>query len=138
MVYEGEFEIKTRGESDIIDITSFVEAELKKSGVKSGICCVFIGGSTGAITTIEYEQGVINDLKRAIERIVPRNISYEHDRAWGDGNGFSHVRSAILKTSLCIPVRGGDLTLGTWQQIVFIECDNRVRRRRILVQIVGE
>lgn len=138
MVYEGEFEIKTSGESDIVDITDLVRAELKKSGIRSGLCCAFIAGSTGAITTIEYERGVINDLKRAIERIVPSNIAYEHDRAWGDGNGFSHVRSAILKTSLCVPVRGGELTLGTWQQIVFIECDNRARRRRILVQIVGE
>lgn len=138
MVYEGKFEIKTSGESDVINITDSVRAELKKSKIKSGILCAFIGGSTGAITTIEYERGVINDLIGAIERMAPSDIPYEHDRAWGDGNGFSHVRSAILGTSLCVPVRGGELTLGTWQQIVFVECDNRARQRKVLVQIVGE
>ena len=138
MVYEGEFEITTRGESDVIGITGNVKVELKRSSITSGICCVFIGGSTGAITTIEYEHGAINDLIKAIEKMVPKNIVYEHDRAWGDGNGFSHVRSAILGTSFSVPVRKGELTLGTWQQIVFVECDNRPRKRRIAVQIVGE
>ncbi len=138
MVYEGEFDLKTKGEPDVLDITANIKAILKKSGITSGICCVFLAGSTGAITTIEYETGVINDLRRAIERMAPKGIEYEHDRAWGDGNGFSHVRSALLGTSFSVPVRNGELVLGTWQQIVFVECDNRPRRRTIHVQIVGE
>lgn len=99
---------------------------------------VFCSGSTGSITTIEFESGVISDLKKAIEKIVPSNIPYEHDRRWGDGNGFSHVRAALMKPSLTVPVVRGTLTLGTWQQIVFIDFDNRGRNRNIVVQAVGE
>jgi secondary thiamine-phosphate synthase enzyme len=99
---------------------------------------VFCPGSTGAVTTIEYESGVLRDLQRAIEKIVPPDIPYEHDRRWGDGNGFSHVRAALMKPSLTIPVIKGRLTLGTWQQIVFIDFDNRKRSRNILVHVIGE
>jgi len=138
MVYEGEFELRTRGEPDVLNMTDKIKEILGKSGISSGICCISLAGSTGAITTIEYESGVVNDLAGAIERIAPKGIEYEHDRAWGDGNGFSHVRSALLGTSLSVPVRDGEPVLGTWQQVVFVECDNRPRRRTIYVQVVGE
>jgi len=95
-------------------------------------------GSTGSITTIEYESGVLQDLKDALERIAPSDIPYEHNKRWGDGNGFSHVRAALMKPSLTIPLVNGKLTLGTWQQIVFIDFDNRGRHRDIIVQIIGD
>ena len=109
-----------------------------QSGVQNGLVTIFCSGSTGGITTIEFESGIINDLKKAIEKIVPSNISYEHDKRWGDGNGFSHVRAALMKPSLTIPVVKGKLALGTWQQIVFMDFDNRERDRKIVVQIIGE
>ena len=99
---------------------------------------VFCSGSTGSITTIEYESGVIKDLQKAIERIVPSKGAYEHDKRWGDGNGFSHVRAALMKPSLTIPLIKGKLSLGTWQQIVFMDFDNRGREREIVVQVMGE
>ena len=98
---------------------------------------IFISGSTSSITTIEYESGVINDLKRAIERIAPQDMQYEHDRRWGDGNGYSHVRAALMGASLHVPIREGRLLLGTWQQIVLLDFDNRPRRREVQVQILG-
>ncbi len=96
---------------------------------------LFIDGSTAALTTIEYESGVVNDLKRAIDRLAPRDIAYEHDRRWGDGNGYSHVRAALLGPSLSIPLANGDMLLGTWQQIVLCDFDNRPRQREIIVQV---
>jgi secondary thiamine-phosphate synthase enzyme len=111
---------------------------LERSGIRDGLLTVFCRGSTGAVTTIEYESGVVNDLKKAIERVAPSNITYEHDKRWGDGNGFSHVRAALMKPSLTVPVMGGRLELGTWQQLVFIDFDNRPRNREIIVQITGE
>jgi secondary thiamine-phosphate synthase enzyme len=99
---------------------------------------VFCPGSTGAVTTIEYESGVLRDLQKAIEKIAPSNIPYEHDKRWGDGNGFSHVRAALMKPSLSIPMVKRRLALGTWQQIVFIDFDNRRRERNILIQVMGE
>jgi secondary thiamine-phosphate synthase enzyme len=99
---------------------------------------IFCPGSTGAVTAIEYESGVLRDLQKAIEKIVPSNIPYEHDARWGDGNGFSHVRAALMKPSLTIPLIKGKLTLGTWQQIVFIDFDNRGRRRNLTVQVIGD
>ncbi len=138
MVVKRHIRISTRGSNDIVDITDLVAHEVERSGVKEGIGCVMLPGSTGAITTIEYEPGVLNDLIRAIERLVPRNIPYEHDGVWGDGNGFSHVRSALLGTSFSFPISEGRPVLGTWQQIVFIECDNRPRNRKLILTIVGE
>jgi secondary thiamine-phosphate synthase enzyme len=128
----------TKGFSDIIDMTHHVIAVLKRSGIENGLVTVFCPGSTGAVTTIEYESGVLKDLQKTIEKIVPSNIPYDHDRRWGDGNGFSHVRAALMKPSLTIPFIKGRLTLGTWQQIVFIDFDNRRRERNLIVQIVGE
>jgi secondary thiamine-phosphate synthase enzyme len=98
---------------------------------------LFIAGSTAALTTIEYESGVVNDLRAAIERLFPRDLVYEHDRRWGDGNGYSHVRAAFLKPSLTIPIEDGRLLLGTWQQIVLLDFDNRPRQRRIKGQVMG-
>ena len=122
----------------MIDITPEVSAALKESEIANGLLTVFIPGSTGTITTIEYEEGVIEDLKAAVERIAPSNIPYKHDQKWGDGNGFSHVRAALMKPDLTIPVLDGRLMLGTWQQIVFIDFDNRARSRELIVQILGE
>ncbi len=129
--------INTRGFGDIIDITSQVLSVLRQESIAEGLVTVFCPGSTGSITTIEYEPGVLRDLKNALERIAPSNIPYEHDERWGDGNGFSHVRAALMKPSLSIPVASGKPTLGTWQQIVFIDFDNRPRHRNLVVQIIG-
>jgi secondary thiamine-phosphate synthase enzyme len=130
--------LSTKGFSDILDITHQVDTVIGRSRIENGLVTVFCPGSTGALTTIEYESGVLKDLQKAIEKIVPSNIPYEHDRRWGDGNGFSHVRAALMKPSLTIPLVKGRLALGTWQQIVFIDFDNRRRERNILVQVMGE
>jgi len=137
-IFSETISLTTKGFTDIIDITDQVEAGIKRSKIENGLVTVFCPGSTGALTTIEYESGVLMDLQRAIEKIAPSDIPYEHDRRWGDGNGFSHVRAALMKPSLSIPLDNGRLTLGTWQQIVFIDFDNRARQRNILLQIMGE
>ncbi|MEW6053990.1 MAG: secondary thiamine-phosphate synthase enzyme YjbQ [Nitrospirota bacterium] len=138
MIATDTISLQTKGFSDILDISGPVTKIVKQSDIQNGLVTVFCTGSTGGITTIEYESGVINDLKKAIEKIVPSDIPYEHDRRWGDGNGFSHVRAALMKPSLTIPLVEGRLVLGTWQQIVFIDFDNRGRDRNIVVQIMGE
>ena len=130
--------LSTKGFSDIIDITPSVRAIVEKSKIRNGTVTAFCSGSTGAVTTIEYESGALEDLKKAIERIAPSDIPYAHDRRWGDGNGFSHVRAALIGPSLTVPFLQGDLALGTWQQIVFIDFDNRGRQRNIRVQVMGE
>ena len=131
-------EISTNSDTDIVDITELVVQHLAQSNIQSGVMILFVPGSTGALTTIEYESGVIQDLRGAIERLVPRDIPYAHDRRWGDGNGYSHVRAALLGPSLHIPVVDGRLSLGTWQQVVLINFDNRARRRRVIIQAMGE
>jgi secondary thiamine-phosphate synthase enzyme len=138
MILSDTVSLSTKGFGDIQDITSPVAATVGKSKIKNGTVTVFCPGSTGSVTTIEYESGVLEDLKKAIERMVPSDIPYAHDRRWGDGNGFSHVRAALLGPSLTVPVTHGELALGTWQQIVFIDFDNRSRRRNIVVQVMGE
>lgn len=138
VVYTETLSLKTRGEVDIIDITSEVERVVSSSGVKNGIVVVFNRGSTGAISTIEYEPGLIEDLPAALERLFPKGIEYKHHLRWHDGNGHSHIRATFLKPSLSIPVVEGSMPLGTWQQIVFIELDVRPRERNIIVQVVGE
>jgi len=138
MIHSETISISTKGFSDIVDITDRVDSVVGYSKIKDGLVTVFYPGSTGSITTIEYESGVLRDLQKAIEKIAPSDIPYEHDRRWGDGNGFSHVRAALMKPSLSIPIIRGKLTLGTWQQIVFIDFDNRKRDRKILVHIIGE
>lgn len=138
MIFSETISLSTKGFSDIIDITDRVDSVTTRSKIENGLVTVFCPGSTGSVTTIEYESGVLRDLQKAIERIVPSNIPYEHDRRWGDGNGFSHVRAALMKASLSIPIIKGKLTLGTWQQIVFLDFDNRKRDRKLLVHIIGE
>ncbi len=130
--------LKTRGNNDIINITDEVENKITKSNLMDGIITVFVSGSTAGVTTIEYESGVIEDLSNAIERMAPKDIEYKHDLRWGDGNGYSHVRAALLGPSLTVPFSRKRLMLGTWQQIVFIDFDNRSRTRELIVQIVGE
>ena len=138
MIFSETISLSTKGFSDIIDITHHVDGVIDHSRIENGLVTVFCSGSTGAVTTIEYESGVLRDLQKAIEKIVPSNIPYEHDKRWGDGNGFSHVRAALMKPSLTIPLIEGRLTLGTWQQIVLIDFDNRKRQREIVIHIMGE
>jgi secondary thiamine-phosphate synthase enzyme len=137
IVYSDTLSLSTKGFGDTIDITDAVAKIHERSEVVNGLVTVFCQGSTGTITTIEFEPGVIRDLKNALEAIAPSDITYEHDKAWGDGNGFSHVRAALMKPSLSIPVVSGRMTLGTWQQIVFIDFDNRPRKRNIVIQVIG-
>lgn len=122
----------------MIDITLAVEEAVTKSGLNTGICTVFCTGSTGSITTIEYENGLLKDFPVAMERIAPTDAVYEHHLRWRDGNGHSHVRASILGPSLTVPFVNGRLTLGTWQQITFIDFDNKPRNRRLEVVIIGE
>lgn len=129
------FSVKTKGFTDIIDITNQVSKAAKESKVKDGICLVFCPGSTCGITTMEYESGLIEDLKRALEIIAPMNENYEHCKKWGDCNGFSHIRSALLKPFLAIPIENRKLVLGTWQNLIFLDFDNRPREREIIVKI---
>jgi secondary thiamine-phosphate synthase enzyme len=130
--------LNTKGHCDIIDITPDVEQQLVESSIENGIVTVFVTGSTAGLTTIEYEPGLISDLKEIWQRIVPENIPYAHDRAWGDGNGHAHVRSALIGVSLVIPFNRKKLSLGTWQQVVLLDFDNRPRSRKLMVQIMGE
>jgi len=132
------FKISTRGFTDIIDITSDVEKAVEKSKVKDGICLISSPGSTCGIATIEYEPGLIEDLKRILDKIVPMNQNYEHCKKWGDCNGYAHVRSVLINPFLAVPVENGRLSLGTWQQIVFLDFDNRPRDREIMVKIIKE
>lgn len=131
-------QVKTRGEAEVLDITSLAATALHKSGLKNGVVNVFVPGSTAAVTTIEFESGVIRDLRSAIERLVPESVHYEHDQRWGDGNGYSHVRAALMKPGLSIPFVDAGLLLGTWQQLVLIDFDNRPRSREIIFQVQGE
>ena len=132
------FNISTKGFNDIIDITSRVSKIVKESNVKDGICLVFVAHSTCAIATIEYEEGAIEDLKRALEIIAPMNENYEHCKKWGDCNGYAHIRAALMKPSLAVPIENGKLILGTWQQIVLIDFDNRPREREIIIKVIGK
>ena len=123
---------------DVIDITEKVAATVQESGLQAGIAVVFVPGATGAVTTIEHEPGLVDDIKAAIERIAPEQNEYAHDQKWGDGNGHSHIRASLIGPSLTVPFQNGQLMLGTWQQIVFLELDNGPRDRRVVVQILGE
>lgn len=138
MVHTSTIELGTKGFTDIVDITGEVERAVADSGIRHGIACIANPGSTAGITTIEFEPGAVADLKHALERLAPQRAKYEHDTTWGDGNGFAHLRSALLGTSRAFPVRDGRLVLGTWQQIVFLDFDNRPRRRTLVVTTAGE
>jgi secondary thiamine-phosphate synthase enzyme len=130
--------LNTKGDTDIINITSQVSDALKGTGLKNGTLTVFINGSTAGITTVEYEPGLVDDLKAFFEKIAPKNGSYEHNNRWHDGNGYAHVRASLLGPDISVPFMDGAPRLGTWQQIIFIDFDNRPRSRELTVQIMGE
>jgi secondary thiamine-phosphate synthase enzyme len=138
-MYTAELSLKTSGEGDIIDLTPRINRIVADSGILSGIISLFVEGSTAALTTIEYEPGVLSDLRRSLSAISPDDIPYEHDRAWGDGNGRSHVKAALVGPSLTVPVRKGAMKLGTWQQVVLLELDIRSSRTRTVhCTVIGE
>ena len=130
--------LNTKGDTDIIDVTPQVASIVSKANVESGIAAVFVPGSTGGLTTVEYEPGLIQDLKRFFEKIAPKSGTYQHNLQWHDGNGYAHVRASFLGPSISVPFVGKKLQLGTWQQIIFIDFDNRPRSRELIVQVVGE
>ncbi|MBI2854157.1 MAG: YjbQ family protein [Chloroflexi bacterium] len=138
MVVTKRISVHTQGDGDILDITGRVVQAVHDSGVESGTATVFVAGSTAGVTTIEYEPGLLADFKAMWERAVPKGMQYQHDRAWGDGNGHSHVRASLLGPSLTVPFTNRSLLLGTWQQIVLVDFDNRPRARDLVVQIMGE
>jgi secondary thiamine-phosphate synthase enzyme len=129
---------ETQGFCDIINITPKVQDRVEKEKFQQGLVSLFVSGSTAALTTIEYEPGLIQDLKDFLEKMIPSNKKYHHDDRWGDNNGFSHVRASLLGPSLQVPMVAGKLQLGTWQQIVLLDFDNRPRQREILIQMMGE
>lgn len=129
---------QTKGENDILDITDEVIQAVNTTKLENGIVTIFIPGATGALTTIEYEPGLLIDLPNILEKIAPKNFLYEHEKRWHDGNGHSHVRASLIGPSITVPFVKGNLTLGTWQQIVFLELDARSRKRKIILQIIGE
>ncbi|MBD3383866.1 YjbQ family protein [candidate division KSB1 bacterium] len=129
--------VSTKGNADIIDITGQARERLDKSGLSDGMVHFFVSGSTAAITTTEYEPGLIEDLPEALERIAPSGSDYHHDATWGDGNGHSHVRASFLGPGLGVPFANGRMALGTWQQIIVIDMDNRSRKREIIMQMMG-
>jgi secondary thiamine-phosphate synthase enzyme len=132
-----EIAIETRGGVEIHDVTREVAGIVRETGLREGIAVVHVPGSTGAMTTIEHESGLLEDLAEILEELVPAGRHYEHNARWGDGNGHSHVRASLIGPSVSVPVNGGALLLGTWQQIVFVELDNRPRSRRLVLQLVG-
>ena len=131
-------QLSTRGDADIHDITKQVAEKVAHSGLQSGTVTIFCPSSTSALTTIEYENGALSDLRRLFDEIVPEGHEYAHNARWHDGNGHSHVRAALLGPSLTIPFVNGDLTLGTWQQVIYVDFDNRPRQRELILQVIGE
>jgi secondary thiamine-phosphate synthase enzyme len=138
MISTSTIKLQTSGFCDVHDLTERVSGLVRESGIESGSVTVFVPGSTAGITTIEYEPGLKKDLPELFEKLIPSGRTYHHDATWGDGNGFSHLRAALVGPSLTVPVVSGLMTLGTWQQIVLLCFDNRERRREIVVQIMGE
>lgn len=138
MVVTKKISLQTKGHSEIIDITPEVQKHLAETDIEEGTVTLFVTGSTAGITTIEYEPGLLADFKNMWERTIPTDIPYQHDKAWGDGNGHSHVRASLLGASLVIPFSRKGLALGTWQQIVVVDFDNRARSRQIVVQVMGD
>jgi secondary thiamine-phosphate synthase enzyme len=138
MVITHTIQLHTAGNAEIHDITGQVAQAVQASDLKDGIATVFVQGSTGAVSTVEYEPGLVADLGAYFDRVVPRDIPYQHDRRWHDGNGHSHVRATLLGPSLTVPFVDGRLTLGTWQQIIFVDFDVRPRNRALIVQVMGE
>ncbi len=138
MVVTKKISLQSKGHGDIVDITHEVAEQVARADIASGTVTLFVAGSTAGITTIEFEPGLVSDFKEAWQRLAPDNIAYSHDSAWGDGNGYSHVRASLLGASLVIPFKDKRLALGTWQQVVLVDFDNRPRSRQVVVQIMGE
>ena len=138
MVVTKKISLQTKGNCDIIDITPRVEQQVAETDINSGTATLFVAGSTAGLSTIEFEPGLLSDFKGMWERNIPRSIPYDHDQRWGDGNGYSHVRASLLGASLVVPFSDKRLTLGTWQQIVVVDFDNRARSREIVLQIMGD
>lgn len=138
MITTSPIQVSTRGFTDIKDLTPQVRQALRASGLREGSATIFVSGSTAGLTTIEYEPGLLEDLSAVFEKLAPMKARYAHDDAWHDGNGYAHVRAALLGPSLVVPFANGELLLGTWQQIVLVDFDNRPRRREIVVQLAGE
>lgn len=138
VVETASIELSTRGNGDVIDITVEIERAVRSSGLTDGIVTVFCPSSTSAVTTLEFESGAVRDLQRLFDEIAAPDRPYAHNQRWGDGNGHSHVRAALLGPSLTVPFVSGRLTLGTWQQIIYVDFDNRARQRRLVVQMIGE
>jgi secondary thiamine-phosphate synthase enzyme len=138
MVYTTYIECDTKGNADMLDLTDRVSSVLKQAGLQDGLITIFTPSSTSSLTTIEFETGALEDLRNALDTIAPVDAEYRHNLRWRDGNGHSHLRAAIMRPSLSIPVTNGNLTLGTWQQILFIDFDNRPRHRKLIVQMIGD
>ncbi len=138
MVVTKKISLSTKGECDIVDITSQVAEQVSQSGINNGTATIFVAGSTAGVTTIEFEPGLVSDLQELWQRIAPKGIPYNHDRRWRDGNGYAHVRASLLGASLVVPFSDKRLTLGTWQQIVLVDFDNRPRSREIILQLIGD
>ncbi|HSR50220.1 MAG TPA: secondary thiamine-phosphate synthase enzyme YjbQ [Acidobacteriota bacterium] len=132
-----ELSLQTESGCGIVEITGQVQSKVEASGVTKGTVTIFVVGSTGALTTVEYEPGLVKDLKDFYDRIIPPTRDYHHEEMWHDGNGFSHVRASLLKPDLVVPIVGGRLRLGTWQQVVLINFDNKARRREVCLQVIG-
>lgn len=137
-VFNQTLTIETKGFSHVIDITNQLESAVEESGIENGIALVFVPGSTGGVTTIEYEPGLLKDFPELMEKLIPSNRSYHHDQTWHDGNGFSHLRSSLIGTSLVLPIYKGSVIHGTWQQVVIVDFDNRPRRRNVVIHLLGE
>jgi secondary thiamine-phosphate synthase enzyme len=133
-----ELTVQTRGDGDVLNLTAQVSGLVAQSGVTSGMVVVAVVGSTAGITTIEFEPGLIEDLRKVFERIAPSGVAYAHDSRWGDGNGHAHVRASIIGPSITLPVVQGKVTVGTWQQVVLVDFDTRPRTRQVVVQVLGE
>ncbi|HDS44963.1 MAG TPA: YjbQ family protein [Methanomicrobia archaeon] len=133
-----ELTFETRGEVELVDLTAQINDALRATVLRAGIVTIFVPGATGAVTTIEYEPGLIQDLPDALERLFPRAIEYQHELRWHDGNGHSHIRAAFLGPSLTVPFKDQRMLLGIWQQVIFVELDVRRRSRRVILQIIGE
>jgi secondary thiamine-phosphate synthase enzyme len=138
LIFVDEIPVSTGGELDVVDITGHVRRSISESGISNGLAHVFVAGATAALTTIEYEPGAVADLQEAFSRLIPGEIEYAHNARWGDGNGHSHVRAAMLGPDITVPVRDGSPLLGTWQQIILVEFDTRSRNRKAYLTIMGE
>ena len=136
--YSSELKITTKREGEIVDITGYIQDKIAESGIKDGMCLIFCPGSTGGLSTIEYEPGLMQDIPEALEKIAPSGKDYAHNHTWGCDNGRSHVRATLIGPDITVPVTEGKAVLGTWQQIVFLELDTRGRNRRIIVKVVGD